>query len=360
MESREPSKGLAACKSSVVLDGGNAGQRKTAITRPRERLLCPIAGCNAEMLKKLFHRHMRTVHRDGDLFECDSCALSFRRKDSLTRHQKEQHSSDNVLEKCGRCGQRVVPRALKDHLSSRRCRASSDPDSTDELAPFHGHYLCVRDGNSALLLSARYLVEIRHDVCDSGARRAFEGCRGFSPVRLQHNVPLLEARQQAVRALTYALNGSEVGDLTAAAIWTFGVADIIMGESPRPHSEALSKIQLFRGSTISLDRVLKAAFRQLSPSGFNAPYATIVWTEWGECDDSRAQRKSSLNTPLRAPSCLAVCALAGFRLFRSAAPLVSETECNWLCSSLRYEEDWAVEKASRAVARFEVDCNQTP
>lgn len=80
------------------------------------------------MLKRVFQRHLRTVHpklageQGVSTHQCPQCERSFARSDILDRHQAEQHDGKSTLVECISCGSFIRQRALKDHCETRKCQ----------------------------------------------------------------------------------------------------------------------------------------------------------------------------------------------------------------------------------------------
>ena len=52
-------------------------------------------------------------------FACDACLKVFVRKDSLSRHVKEQHENGKEHVACDICGKKILSRNLRDHLKTQ-------------------------------------------------------------------------------------------------------------------------------------------------------------------------------------------------------------------------------------------------
>ena len=91
--------------------------------RPVKRILCRVPSCNRIIVQRVYRRHLRSVHGQGPVYECNDCDLVFYRRDSFKRHQDAQHEIDNKTQ-CLTCGAVVAKRRFREHCKSLRCRNS--------------------------------------------------------------------------------------------------------------------------------------------------------------------------------------------------------------------------------------------
>ena len=90
--------------------------------RPVKRIICRVPNCGRTIVQRVYDRHLRSVHAQGPVYECNKCNLVFYRKDSFERHRNAQHSDTNNLIQCLRCGAFIAKRSFKEHCKSLRCR----------------------------------------------------------------------------------------------------------------------------------------------------------------------------------------------------------------------------------------------
>ena len=86
---------------------------------PDARHECEVCG-RKFTAKKHLYRHMRTVHRVGDVktFKCDICSKTFTQKSSLKSHLETVHNSNSRF-RCDICGKGYARKIyLKNHLAS--------------------------------------------------------------------------------------------------------------------------------------------------------------------------------------------------------------------------------------------------
>ena len=86
---------------------------------PDARHECEVCG-RKFTAKKHLYRHMRTVHRVGDVktFKCDICSKTFTQKSSLKSHLETVHNSNSRF-RCDICGKGYARKIyLQNHLAS--------------------------------------------------------------------------------------------------------------------------------------------------------------------------------------------------------------------------------------------------
>ena len=85
------------------------------------RTKCPF--CSLELLKKSLPRHIRSAHHVKDAQKsCIQCGITFERKDTLDRHQREQHGDASERLKCDLCKSLVSRRWFKEHRYGGKCK----------------------------------------------------------------------------------------------------------------------------------------------------------------------------------------------------------------------------------------------
>lgn len=232
--------------SSMTPNQPSQELKPQSVARPVIKVTRPVAGCDRIVLQRVLARHLRTVHKAGPSLDCEICGESFLRKDSLDRHQHEQHGDDDQTIKCTRCGAFVVRRALNEHRKTRKCSERLAVEIRKSTATIPGNVV-LADTNIALLASAAYLVQIRNSGLAEGAQ----------------DITVLEARQAALGYLI-KISARESQDITmTCASWIFGLADIVDGGSPSAHQAVLKRAEKDLGKRNALFQdILVGAFQR--------------------------------------------------------------------------------------------------
>ena len=99
--------------------------------RSVKRKMCPVSNCGRNVQQKSLGRHLRTVHKQGEVYECDhdDCDEIFLRKDSLVRHRDEKHGESAKKVECGQCGKHVCRRAMEEHSKRPACAKKAAIDN---------------------------------------------------------------------------------------------------------------------------------------------------------------------------------------------------------------------------------------
>lgn len=65
--------------------------------------------------------HIPAKHRPEPSRECRYCGQTFKRRDNVLRHEREQHTEGKPDVPCQRCGQMVSRQSLRSHRASKAC-----------------------------------------------------------------------------------------------------------------------------------------------------------------------------------------------------------------------------------------------
>jgi hypothetical protein len=153
------------------------------------------------------------------------------------------------------------------------------------------------------------------------------------------DIALLEVRHEALKTLVDSLKSEDVSVKTLGAIWTFGVADTILGQDPDPHAAALSKMQKFQNRKVAMLRAIESAYRYWSTPELVTRQTLILW------NSSTEQR---LDLPMAARLYCDIAEISELRSVQSNLASVPGSKYNWFCLSLDYDED-GVEKGENVV-----------
>lgn len=113
--------------------------------RPVKRVLCRIPNCGRTIVKRVYDRHLRSVHGEGPVYECGDCDLVFYRKDSFNRHRNAQHSDTDNRIQCLRCGACIAKRRFKEHCKSLRCRNTDNRKEENSTGNAYGQFYAMFD-----------------------------------------------------------------------------------------------------------------------------------------------------------------------------------------------------------------------
>ena len=308
---------------------------RKAVHRPIKRSTC--SECGGTVLQRVLGRHMRTVHGRGQQHTCKECNQGFPRKDSLTRHQKEQHSHDIDPVECARCGAQVCQRGLKEHLNSRKCREKLNYFAPNNSTRSIRSIVCIKDADAALLSSARYLVLIRERARLTRSQMQQLDKKPSKPIPLpmSADIALLQVRHETLKTLMNSLKSEDVSVRTLGAIWAFGVADTILGQDPDSHAAALSKMQKFQNRRAAMLRAIERAYRYWSTPKLVTRQTLILWKSPTE------QRLDLDLPPMTADLYRDIAEISELRSVQSNIPSVPGSNYNWFCLSLDYDENGA-------------------